>query len=475
MAGAPFPERSPPPSPPSTIDPLRAPVSFRGGLAGALAPFLVFLAGVAWLAVAGAPDERGFWPVLLLALGAGLVLARDPGAYAEAVIAAMGQPIVALMIVAWLLAGVLGTLLTASGLVQSLVWGAQQLGLGPALFTGAAFLTCVAVSTSTGTSFGTILVAGPLLYPAGGALGTPPAVLMGAILAGATWGDSISPVSDTTIASAGSQGTDVPGTVRSRLKYVVPAGLVALVASVLLALRDAVPVVAAAPVEGQARALPMLLVPVVVITLMVRKRHLMEGLMAGIALSLVMGVALGVLAPDKVFHIDREAFGARGLIVDGLGRGVGVSVFTILLMGLVGGVQASGAVEAITARLRGGTSGPRAAEWWIVALVSVATLLTTHSVVAMLSVGALVQQVGEGAGIQPWRRANLLDMTVCTWPFILPWFLPTILASSATAQAVSSGMPRLSPLVIGLHNTYAWALVVVIPLIIVTGYGRKSG
>ncbi|MGH9389398.1 MAG: hypothetical protein ACRD1Z_07260 [Vicinamibacteria bacterium] len=37
----------------------------------------VFLAGVAWLGLSGAPDERGFWPVVLLALSVGLFLSRD--------------------------------------------------------------------------------------------------------------------------------------------------------------------------------------------------------------------------------------------------------------------------------------------------------------------------------------------------------------------------------------------------------------
>ncbi len=50
-------------------------LSFRGGTAGALAPFVLFLAGVAWLGVSGAPDERGFWAVLVAALA--LVLAAS--------------------------------------------------------------------------------------------------------------------------------------------------------------------------------------------------------------------------------------------------------------------------------------------------------------------------------------------------------------------------------------------------------------
>ena len=453
-------------------------LEFRGGLAGALAPFVLFLLGVAWLAVSGAPDERGFWPILLAALALGLLLARDRAAWSDAVIAAMGQPIVALMIVAWMLAGVLGVLLNESGMVQSLVWLTRQAHAGPVLYVGAAFLACVIVSTSTGTSFGTILIAGPLLYPAGGALGADPAVLMGAILAGATWGDSISPVSDTSIASAGSQLTDVPGTVRSRLKYVIPAGIAALLASLVLAAMRSGRTAggnASSTIAGSAAALPLLVVPGLVIALLARKRHLLEGLLGGIVAALLLGVGLHLLDPAKIFYIDRAAFGARGLIIDGMGRGVGVSVFTLLLMGLVGALQASGALERITHRLSASANTPQHAEWWSVGVVSVAVLLTTHSVVAMLSVGAMVRELGARAGVGAYRRANLLDMTVCTWPFLLPYFLPTILASGATAAGLAYGMPRLSPLAIGMMNTYAWALVAVVPLAIATGYGRGDG
>jgi Na+/H+ antiporter NhaC len=213
-------------------------------------------------------------------------------------------------------------------------------------------------------------------------------------------------------------------------------------------------------------------VPVVVIVLLVRRRHLLEGLFAGIVLALLVGLATGAVAWERVLYIDRAAFGARGLLVDGLGRGVGVSIFTLLLMGLVGGVMASGEVGRLTQRMSRATTSPRAAEGWIVAMVSVAVMLTTHSVVAMLAVGSLVQRLGTGAGIHAYRRANLLDLTVCTWPFLLPWFLPTILAASVTAGSASFGMPRLSPLAIGMANLYAWALVVTVPLVILTGYGR---
>ena len=63
------------PAPPS------APLSFHGGVVGALVPFALFLAGVSWLGLSGAPDETGFWPVLLMAIALGLCLATDKSAY----------------------------------------------------------------------------------------------------------------------------------------------------------------------------------------------------------------------------------------------------------------------------------------------------------------------------------------------------------------------------------------------------------
>lgn len=456
---------------------MTAPLAFRGRHLGALAPFALFLAGVAWLALRGAPDEKGFWPVLLAALALGLALARERARYADAVVAAMAQPVVMLMVLAWLLSGALGAVLNASGMVEALAWGAHALHVTGAAYVGVAFLACALVSTATGTSFGTLMLAGPLLYPAGGALAAPAAVLMGAILAGATFGDSISPVSDTTIASAGSQGTDIAGTVRARLKYVVPAGLAALAASMALAALGDAPAapVAAGGVTGSPSALAMLLVPALVVTLLVRGTDLLTGLMAGIVLAVAAGLALGRLAPTDVLRIDAASFGAKGLLIDGMSRGIGVSVFTLLLVGLVGALQASGAVEGVLARAQRQARTPRAAEGVIVGSVSVAVLLTTHSVVAMLTVGPFVRALGERTGLSAYRRANLLDMTVCTWPFLLPFFLPTILASSASASGEGAGMPRVGPLDAGLHNTYAWALLAVVALAVASGWGRGEG
>lgn len=452
------------------------PLTFYGGLAGALAPFVAFLAGVATLAIAGAPDEKGFWPILLGALMLGLLLARDRARYCDAMLDGMSQRLVMIMLCAWLFAGVLGTIIAASGFVAALAQLAQATGLTGGAYVAAAFVICALVSTATGTSFGTILLAGPMLYPAGGPARAVPAVLMGAILAGATFGDSISPVSDTTIASSGSQDADIGGTVRSRLRYVLPAGLLALLLSAALGGAPPAAIVrydGTLVVQGTPLALVMALAPVLVIVMLLRRRHLIEALLTGCGAAMLLGVGLGLVTPGALLHVAPGTFGATGLVVDGMQRAVGVSVFTLLLVALVGTLQATDLLDRLVASAVGRAKTARMGEWWIVAVVSGAVLLTTHSVVAILAVGPFAKQTGERLGLSRYRRANLLDLTVCTWPFLLPWFLPTILAASASTGGESFGMPPQTALSIGLHNTYGWMLVLAVLIAVVTGYGRR--
>jgi Na+/H+ antiporter NhaC len=385
----------------------------------------------------------------------------------------MARRIVMLMVLAWILAGVLGTLLGASGLVESLVWLADEAGLRGGGYVVGAFLVCVVFSLATGTSLGTLIICTPLLYPAGAALGADPAFLIGALLSGATFGDNVSPISDSTIASATTQRADIGGVVRSRLGYALPAAAVAVAVFAVFGGAAEGAAATALGSSGDALGLLMLAVPLGVMVALLRKAHLVEALLLGSLGAALLGLALGRFAPGDLMGIDRASFIADGLILDGMRRGVGVSIFTVLLMGLVGGLEASGLLDRLLGLAQGRARTPRAAEGWIFGSVTAATFLTTHSVVAILSVGELARQTGEAAGIGAYRRANILDVTVCTYPFLLPFFIPTVLAGALTAEV--PGMPRLSALEAGLHNVHSWGLLAVVLMAVATGWGRERG
>jgi Na+/H+ antiporter NhaC len=181
-----------------------------------------------------------------------------------------------------------------------------------------------------------------------------------------------------------------------------------------------------------------------------------------------------VIGFEQIILIDPERYAARGLIVDGMERGIGISVFTILLSGLVAGIEASGILGRIVDATSTRIQSSRGAEIWMFSTTSAAVVLTTHSVVALLTVGDYARRIGQRFGLGKYRRANVLDLTVCIYPFILPYCIPTVLASSTTSSGAAAGLPHLAPLEIGLVNFHSWALLAVTILAIATGFGRSD-
>lgn len=452
-----------------------SPVYFYGGVLGTLLPFVVFVTGVIAIALSGAPDERGFWPVLILALGLGLLLAKDRNVFCQRVIEGMSEPIVMIMITAWIMASIIGILMTITGFVEALTWVSAQLQLSGNGFVAASFVICCIVSLSTGSSFATILICSPILYPAGGILGGNLPVLAGAIIGGATFGDFSAPISDTTIASALSQKAEIGKVVKSRLKYILPIALIALMAYYIYGgsgvglTRGELP-----ELTGDPRGLPMLLVPALIIYLFLKGKHLLYGLLMGLIFGVVLGLAIGLLPWEQLLTLDLENYTAKSFIIDGINRAVGISFFTILLMGLVATLKASGLINRLVILASRHSQTPKHAETWIAATVGGAVLLTTHSIVAILMVAEFANKTGDQMDLSPIRRANLLSLVVCVFPFLLPYFIPVILMANTTQSGEAFGIAPVAPLEAGMYNFVAWGLLIMVVLVVGFGLGRKK-
>ncbi len=90
------------------------------------------------------------------------------------------------------------------------------------------------------------------------------------------------------------------------------------------------------------------------VALLVAGRPLLEGLLTGVLAAAAPGLALGLVGLDEIIFIDVETSTARGLVIDGMERGIGISIFTILLAGLVAGDGAwLGARVEVAADTRG--------------------------------------------------------------------------------------------------------------------------
>ncbi|MFR3284787.1 MAG: Na+/H+ antiporter NhaC family protein [Clostridium fessum] len=107
-------------------------------------------------------------------------------------------------------------ILTASHLIEALLYVMTKISMSPALMPIICFFICVVLSSATGSAAGALNTAGPLLIPLSVGMGCNVNLICGAILAGSCFGDNLAPISDTTIASSLSREVDVMKVVRSR-------------------------------------------------------------------------------------------------------------------------------------------------------------------------------------------------------------------------------------------------------------------
>ena len=139
-----------------------------------------------------------------------------------------------ILMLAWALSAVCSSLQTAEFLV-ALCSDVLSAHLLPVV----TFLLAAAISFATGTSWGTMAILVPLVYPLGVALPAAAGLAGGsaegihlaavsAVLAGAVFGDHCSPISDTTILSSLASGSDHVDHVRTQLPYAVTAAVVAI-------------------------------------------------------------------------------------------------------------------------------------------------------------------------------------------------------------------------------------------------------
>ena len=178
------------------------------------------------------------------AVGIGLSALRQVltmGAAIEAWLAGLRSMVLAIVILvlAWSIGDVTTELHAAQYLVQLL-----QNVLSPGLLPSLTFVVAGIMAFATGTSWATMAVLMPLVIPLADALSTgaglaPAAAdpillgVVGAVLAGAVFGDHCSPISDTTVLSSMASACDHLDHVKTQLPYALSAAGIALLLGIL--------------------------------------------------------------------------------------------------------------------------------------------------------------------------------------------------------------------------------------------------
>jgi len=139
-------------------------------------------------------------------------------------------------IVALLIFVLIGTIIGSwihAGTVPALIYYGLKF-LSPKFFLPAGFIVCSITSFATGTSWGTAGTVGLAMMGMGMGLGIPAPAIAGMVVAGAAFGDKMSPMSDTTILAASSAQTDMYEHIKAMSYTTIPAYIISLIIYTIL-------------------------------------------------------------------------------------------------------------------------------------------------------------------------------------------------------------------------------------------------
>ena len=426
----------------------------------ALTPLLLFLALFfgAGLYYTGQGDTMGFYrfhaPVAILpAIALGLWIAHRAGLKAmDTLLQGIGDSNIVLMCLIFLLAGAFAMVTKQIGAVDAVV----ALGVGalpPALILPGLFLVAGFLSLAVGTSMGTIAAVTPIALGVSDAAGIDRALVVGAVIGGATFGDNLSVISDTAIAAARTQGCTVREKFRENIKIALPAALLTLV--VLAVVGDASPVEAAEPTT------PWLVLPyVLVLALAISGLDVLVVLTIGLVVAGVFGVFFGPQDYGLPTFTDDIYAGFEGVVE--------ITLLALFIGGLGALMKASGGLHWLAAqisRLARGSTGRRTGEWCIAALASLTDVFTANNTVAILISGGVARDIAERHDVPPARAASVLDIFVCIVQSLLPYGAQILLAAS---------LAGLSPLALMGKVHYCWLLAGVTVLFMAWPSRRRS-
>lgn len=455
-------------------------LKFHGGRFGAAVPLLFFVVWAIGISVAGAPDERGLILGMIGGLALGMLLCRSRWAdYADAVFTGMANRVATVTIIAWFWAGMFAQVLRVGGLVDGLVWlGGQSQATG-GWFVGATFVLAATFGTAVGTGYGTTVAFCTLMYPAGIALGADPVWLFAAILSGAAFGDNLAPVSDTTVVSATTQETDIPGVVRSRFKYAIIAAVPSLLLFTLLGGRDddvdrsrAVELLGdTASPEGLVLLAPFALV----IALALRGYHILVALTWGILTAVVLELILGLAPAEAILYFDPSQDLVGGALVDGVAGYLGLSILILLIVAGSHLMRLGGALDAIIGGLKrfaqASVARAEAAMWSIVFSLNVFITINTA---AEIAAGPVISQLGKRFRLHPYRRANMLDAVTSALGYIFPWGGGVLIGYQTirTLEPEYDFIQAVPPTEVWSYVLHGWFLAGIMLVAALTGFGR---
>lgn len=405
----------------------------------ALSPLLVFL--LVYVLSSLFVGDFGRVPVSSAFLIAAIwAVATTPGKLRERINCfskGAGDRNILLMIWIFVLAGAFAGSAKDIGAIDATVAATLHLVPSKLIFCGLFLASCF-ISMSIGTSVGTIVALVPLATEMATNCGVSEAYMAAIIVGGAFFGDNLSFISDTTIASTRIMKCEMRDKFRMNIRIILPAVIV--VAAIYIWQGWNAQLTGVGNMDDWYKVFPYLLV----IVMAMSGIDVSIVLLTGIIANAVMGFCCGSFLPQ-------EAGTAAALAWTGwlasLGRGIATMsdliIVTLLAGGLMELIRANGGLDFIIDRLTRRIKGERGAQFSIAALVCIADICTANNTIAIISTGSIAKEISDRFGLDARKTASILDTFSCLIQGIIPYGAQLLIAAGLAGISSASIIPHL--------------------------------
>ncbi len=305
------------------------------------------------------------------------------------------------MCITFLLAGAFSEVTKQIGSVDATVNFALSFIPSQFLLIGL-FLVSAFVSTSIGTSMGTIATIAPIGFALSQQLGISTPLCTATVVGGAMFGDNLSIISDTTIAAVMSQEADIKQKLQLNAKIAFIASIITII---FLAFKTNSQVVADTKDYNIILVIPYILLIVLAIS----------GINVFVSLSLSIAFA-GVIGISINDNFDILIFSQS------LNKGF-ISMNEIMLLSLmVGGISGLTGKEftqevanRLSAWIDRKNAGPKFIQLLIAKLVSIFDILLANNTIAIIFTGEIARELAKKHKIPPHYSAAWLDIFSCVF------------------------------------------------------------
>ena len=339
----------------------------------------------------------------------------------ENLIEGCGDSNIIIMCLIYLLAGAFSALASKSGGVDSVV----GLGLSfiPAKFlTAGVFLIACFISIATGTSVGTITALGPIAVGLSESGGINLSLMLGALVGGAMFGDNLSIISDTTIASTRTQNCEMKDKFRMNIKIALPAGIITLILLLIFGAPESM------PAQKDLSYEIIKIIPYIFV--------LISALMGlNVFLVLTGGIAFSgfILLLNNGFDL----LALSQTMWEGFTGMFEIFLLSMLIGGLSNMVSKEGGINWIIEKIKKIARGEKSGELGIALLVSLADIAVANNTVAIIISGPIAKKMCNEYKIDPRRSASLLDAFSCVFQGIVPYAAQVLIATSFSKGKVA--------------------------------------